>query len=46
MEHLKLLVELIRDWIPFLITLLIAILVVGAVYRVLLSRSAPRPAAS
>lgn len=41
MEHLKLIVELLRDWIPFLITLLIAILVVGALYRVLLKK---RPA--
>jgi small-conductance mechanosensitive channel len=41
MQHLKLIVELLRDWIPFLITLLIAILVVGALYQVLLKK---RPA--
>ena len=38
MENLKPLVALLRDWIPFLITLLIAILLIGALYRVLLKK--------
>jgi len=41
MENLKLLLGLIRDWIPFLITLLIAILVIGALYRALLKKRPP-----
>jgi small-conductance mechanosensitive channel len=41
MEHLMSLIALIRDWIPFLITLLIAILLVGALYRVLLRKRPP-----
>lgn len=38
MEHLMSLVALIRDWIPFLITLLIAILLIGGLYRALLTK--------
>jgi small-conductance mechanosensitive channel len=38
MEHLMSLIALIRDWIPFLITLLIAILLIGGLYRVLLTK--------
>jgi len=41
MENLKQIVELMRDWIPFLITLLIAVFVIGAAYRLLLKK---RPA--
>lgn len=41
MEHLKTIVELLRDWLPFLITLLIAILVFTAAYYVLLKRRDP-----
>ena len=38
MEELSSIVDLLREWIPFLLTLLFAILVVGVVYRVLLKR--------
>jgi small-conductance mechanosensitive channel len=41
MEHLSSIVELLREWIPFLITLLITIVVVGVAYRILLKRRPP-----
>ncbi len=41
MEHLKAIVALLRDWLPFLITLLIAIVVVTAAYYALLKRRPP-----
>jgi small-conductance mechanosensitive channel len=41
MENLKWLIELIRDWIPFLITLLIAIFAIGLAYRILLKKRPP-----
>ena len=41
MESLKPVLELLRDWLPFLITLLIAILLIGAAYHFLIKRRAP-----
>jgi small conductance mechanosensitive channel len=38
MENLKQIVELLREWVPFLITLLIAILSIGFAYRMLLRK--------
>lgn len=41
MEYLEATVELLRDWLPFLITLLIAIVIVGVAYRLLLKKREP-----
>jgi small conductance mechanosensitive channel len=41
MQYLAQIVELLREWLPFLITLLIAILIISAVYYVLLKRRPP-----
>ena len=41
MDYLASIVELLREWLPFLITLLIAILVFTAAYYVLLKRRSP-----
>ncbi len=41
MENLKWLLELVREWIPFLITLLIAIVAIGFAYRILLRKRPP-----
>jgi small-conductance mechanosensitive channel len=41
MEHLRTIVEAMRDWLPFSITLLIAIVVVGLTYRILVRRERP-----
>ena len=41
MEYLKTIVELLRDWIPFLITLLIAIVIITAYYYLLLRKRPP-----
>ncbi|UCF47199.1 MAG: mechanosensitive ion channel [Myxococcales bacterium] len=38
MDFLKPIAELLREWLPFLITLLLAILVVGVAYRLLIKR--------
>ena len=40
MDDLKPVLELLREWLPFLITLLIGILVVAGAYRLLISRRA------
>lgn len=41
MEQLKPVIELLREWLPFLITLLVAILAVGSAYYFLIKRRAP-----
>ena len=41
MQYLGSIVALLREWLPFLITLLIAILIIGGVYYVLLKRRPP-----
>lgn len=38
MEHLTSIVELLQEWIPFLITLLIAILLISVAYQILIKR--------
>ena len=42
MDHLKSIAELLREWLPFLMTLLIAILVVAAAYQILIKRRPPK----
>ena len=42
MDHLKSIAELLREWLPFLTTLLIAILVVAAAYQILIKRRPPK----
>lgn len=44
MENLKWVIEVLKEWLPFLITFLIAILVVGLAYRVLLKKRPPATA--
>lgn len=41
MDYLQAIVALLRDWIPFLITLLVGIIVVSGIYYVLLKRKRP-----
>lgn len=42
MDHLKSIAELLREWLPFLMTLLIAILVIAAAYQILIKRRPPK----
>ena len=42
MDYLKSIPDLLRDWLPFLMTLLIAILVVAAAYQILIKRRPPK----
>jgi small-conductance mechanosensitive channel len=42
MGYLKSIPDLLRDWLPFLMTLLIAILVVAAAYQILIKRRPPK----
>jgi len=41
MNHLQSIVELLREWLPFLITLLVAILIISAAYYIILRRKPP-----
>lgn len=41
MDQLTSIVDLLREWLPFLVTLLVAILVLTAAYRVLIKRQPP-----
>lgn len=42
MDYLKSIPDLLLDWLPFLMTLLIAILVVAAAYQILIKRRPPK----
>ncbi|MBW1832417.1 MAG: hypothetical protein JRJ10_12100 [Deltaproteobacteria bacterium] len=43
MDYFESITALLREWLPVLITLLVGIVAISAVYRILMKRQTPNP---